>query len=209
MGFFKKLFTGIGFAAGFLFFGCLSVIVYASRGRHKPCHRRSSFWDTLTRYMIFAWIYDGVKKSREQVGRRYYRRPVRPAHPAQAGESSVSGRTLCGCVSGEADFIGGGQRPSLHRGCRGHRHELCDSMEQHPAGTPTAVAPLCGAGRRKTLRLLQRKPLQHRKWTDDRGTVSGQTGTSRFEDLVLKWPLNHSHQGIKPETRLLWQMLIF
>ena len=24
--------------------------------------------------MIFAWIYDGVKKSREQVGRRYYRR---------------------------------------------------------------------------------------------------------------------------------------
>ena len=49
MGFFKKLFTGIGFAAGFLFFGCLSVIVYASRGRHKPCHRRSSFWNTLER----------------------------------------------------------------------------------------------------------------------------------------------------------------
>lgn len=24
--------------------------------------------------MIFAWIYDGVKKSQEQVGRRYYRR---------------------------------------------------------------------------------------------------------------------------------------
>ena len=42
MGFFKKLFTGIGFAAGFLFFGCLSVIVYAFRGRHKPRHRRSS-----------------------------------------------------------------------------------------------------------------------------------------------------------------------
>ena len=52
-GFFKKLFTGIGFAAGFLFFGCLSVIVYASRGRHKPCHRRSSFWNTLERYLIF------------------------------------------------------------------------------------------------------------------------------------------------------------
>ena len=51
MGFFKKLFTGIGFAAGFLFFGCLSVIVYASRGRHKPCHRRSSFWNTLERYL--------------------------------------------------------------------------------------------------------------------------------------------------------------
>ena len=53
MGFFKKLFTGIGFAAGFLFFGCLSVIVYASRGRHKPCHRRSSFWNTLERYLFF------------------------------------------------------------------------------------------------------------------------------------------------------------
>lgn len=82
MGFFKKLFTGIGFAAGFLFFGCLSVIVYASRGRHKPCHRRSSFWDTLTRYMIFAWIYDGVKKSREQVGRRYYRRTGNEFRPS-------------------------------------------------------------------------------------------------------------------------------
>lgn len=53
MGFFKKLFTGIGFAAGFLFFGCLSVIVYASRGRHKPRHRHSSFWNTLERYLIF------------------------------------------------------------------------------------------------------------------------------------------------------------
>ena len=34
-GFFKKLFTGIGFAAGFLFFGCLSVIVYSCR-RETP-----------------------------------------------------------------------------------------------------------------------------------------------------------------------------
>lgn len=82
MGFFKKLFTGIGFAAGFLFFGCLSVIVYAFRGRHKPCHRRNSFWNTLTRYMIFAWIYDGVKKSREQVGRRYYRRTGNEFRPS-------------------------------------------------------------------------------------------------------------------------------
>lgn len=82
MGFFKKLFTGIGFAAGFLFFGCLSVIVYVSRGRHKSCHRRNSFWDTLTRYMIFAWIYDGVKKSREQVGRRYYRRTGNEFRPS-------------------------------------------------------------------------------------------------------------------------------
>lgn len=53
MGFFKKLFTGIGFAAGFLFYGCLSMILYASRGRHKPRHRRSSFWNTLERYLIF------------------------------------------------------------------------------------------------------------------------------------------------------------
>ena len=68
---------------------------------------------------------------------------------------------------------------------------------------------ICGAGRRKALRLLQREPLQHRKRTDGRGVVSGQTGTSRLEDLVLKWPLNHSHQGIKPEPRLRWQMLIF
>ena len=102
------------------------------------------------------------------------------------GKSPVSGRTLCGCVSGGADFIRGGQRPGLHRGCRGHRQELCDSMEQHPAGTSTAAAPLCGTGRRKALRLLQRGPLQYRKRTDDRGAVSGQAGTSRFKDLVLK-----------------------
>lgn len=79
----------------------------------------------------------------------------------------------CGCVSGGADFIGGGQRPGLHRGCRGHRHELCDSVEQHPAGASAAAAPLCGTGRRKALRLLQRGPLQHRKRTNDRGAVSG------------------------------------
>ena len=102
------------------------------------------------------------------------------------GLLSVSGRTLCGCVSGGADFIGGGQRPGLHRGCRGHRHELCDPVEQHPAGTPTAAAPLCGTGRRKALRLLQRGSLQYRKRTNDRGAVSGQAGTSRFKDLVLK-----------------------
>ena len=74
MGFFKKLFTGIGFAAGFLFFGCLSVIVYASRGRHKPYHRRSSFWNTLERYLIFSWICDGVRSSRKRAEKSYYRR---------------------------------------------------------------------------------------------------------------------------------------
>ena len=63
MGFFKKLFTGIGFAAGFLFFGCLSVIVYASRGRHKPCHRRSSFWNTLERYLIVCAAAGNERKS--------------------------------------------------------------------------------------------------------------------------------------------------
>ena len=74
MSFFKKLFTGIGFAAGFLFFGCLSVIVYASRGRHKPCHRRSSFWNTLERYLIFSWICDGVRSSRKRAEKSYYQR---------------------------------------------------------------------------------------------------------------------------------------
>ena len=74
MGFFKKLFTGIGFAPGFLFFGCLSVIVYASRGRHKPCHRRSSFWNTLERYLIFSWICDGVRSSRKRAEKSYYQR---------------------------------------------------------------------------------------------------------------------------------------
>ena len=74
MVFFKKLFTGIGFAAGFLFFGCLSVIVYASRGRHKPCHRRSSFWNTLERYLIFSWICEGVRSSRKRAETSYYQR---------------------------------------------------------------------------------------------------------------------------------------
>ena len=74
MGFFKKLFTGIGFAAGFLFFGCLSVIVYASRGRHKPCHRCSSFWNTLERYLIFSWICEGVRSSRKRAETSYYQR---------------------------------------------------------------------------------------------------------------------------------------
>ena len=74
MGFFKKLFTGIGFAAGFLFFRCLSVIVYASRGRHKPCHRRSSFWNTLERYLIFSWICEGVRSSRKRAETSYYQR---------------------------------------------------------------------------------------------------------------------------------------
>ena len=74
MGFFKKLFTGIGVAAGFLFYGCLSMILYASRGRHKPCHRRSSFWNTLERYLIFSWICEGVRSSRKRAETSYYQR---------------------------------------------------------------------------------------------------------------------------------------
>ncbi len=74
MGFFKKLFTGIGFAAGFLFYGCLSMILYASRGRHKPRHRRSSFWNTLERYLIFSWICEGVRSSRKRAETFYYQR---------------------------------------------------------------------------------------------------------------------------------------
>ena len=77
MNFWKKLFAGMGFVCGFLVFEAMSLAYHNSSRRHKNrkgrC-RRNSFWDTLTRYMIFAWIYDGVKKSREQVGRRYYRR---------------------------------------------------------------------------------------------------------------------------------------
>lgn len=80
MGFFKKLFTGIGFAAGFLFFGCLSVIVYASRGRHKPCHRRSSFWNTLERYLIFR---ESVKVCAAAGNER--RRPIISAPAAISG----------------------------------------------------------------------------------------------------------------------------
>ena len=74
MGLFKKLFTGIGCAAGFLFYGCLSMILYASRGRHKPCHRRSNFWNTLERYLIFSWICDGVRSSRKRAEKSYYQR---------------------------------------------------------------------------------------------------------------------------------------
>lgn len=77
MNFWKKLFADMGFVCGFLVFETMSLAYHNSSRRHKNrkgrC-RRNSFWNTLTRYMIFAWIYDGVKKSREQVGRRYYRR---------------------------------------------------------------------------------------------------------------------------------------
>ena len=77
MNFWKKLFAGMGFVCGFLVFETMSLAYHNSRRRHKNHkgrYRCNSFWDTLTRYMIFAWIYDGVKKSREQVGKRYYRR---------------------------------------------------------------------------------------------------------------------------------------
>ena len=100
MGFFKKLFTGIGFAAGFLFYGCLSVILYASRGRHKPRHRRSGFWKTMERYLIFSWIWDGVLRSRKRAETSYYRRtgcdfwqartqprPTRVKNPATAAKT--------------------------------------------------------------------------------------------------------------------------
>ena len=85
MNFWKKLFAGMGFVCGFLVFEAMSLAYHNSSRRHKNrkgrC-RRSSFWDTLTRYMIFAWIYDGVKKSREQVGRRYYRRTGNAFRPS-------------------------------------------------------------------------------------------------------------------------------
>lgn len=85
MNFWKKLFAGMGFVCGFLVFETMSLAYHNSSRRHKNCKgrcRRNSFWDTLTRYMIFAWIYDGVKKSREQVGRRYYRRTGNEFRPS-------------------------------------------------------------------------------------------------------------------------------
>ena len=50
------------------------MILYASRGRHKPRHRRSSFWNTLERYLIFSWIWDGVRSSRKRAEKSYYQR---------------------------------------------------------------------------------------------------------------------------------------
>ena len=85
MNFWKKLFAGMGFVCGFLVFEAMSLAYHNSRRRHKNrkgrCWR-NSFWNTLTRYMIFAWIYNGVKKSREQVGRRYYRRTGNEFRPS-------------------------------------------------------------------------------------------------------------------------------
>lgn len=85
MNFWKKLFAGMGFVCGFLVFETMSLAYHNSSRRHKNrkgrC-RHNSFWNTLTRYMIFAWIYDGVKKSREQVGRRYYRRTGNEFRPS-------------------------------------------------------------------------------------------------------------------------------
>ena len=64
---------------------------------------------------------------------------------------------------------------------------LPPDREQGERGSrAAATAPLCGTGGRKALRLLQRGTLQHRKRTNDRGVVSGETGASRFKDLVLK-----------------------
>lgn len=104
MGFFKKLFTGIGFAAGFLFFGCLSVIVYASRGRHKPCHRRSSFWNTLERYLIFSWICDGVRSSRKRAEKSYYQRTGSDFWQTQ---TRVRPESVKNCSCGENTKAGG------------------------------------------------------------------------------------------------------
>lgn len=57
MNFWKKLFASMGFVCGFLVFETMSLAYHNSSRRHKNrkgrC-RRNSFWDTLTRYMIFA-----------------------------------------------------------------------------------------------------------------------------------------------------------
>lgn len=61
-----------------------------------------------TKERSFEVVHTGGRKSvvpDRCTGGGTERRPVRPAHPAQAGESPVSGRTLCGYVSGEPDFV--------------------------------------------------------------------------------------------------------
>ena len=58
MNFWKKLFAGMGVVCGFLVFETMSLAYHNSSRRHKNrkgCCRRNSFWDTFTRYMIFAW----------------------------------------------------------------------------------------------------------------------------------------------------------
>ena len=115
MGFFKKLFTGIGFAAGFLFFGCLSVIVYASRGRHKPRHRRSSFWNTLERYLIFSWICEGVCSSRKRAEKSYYQRTGSDFWQTQTRVRPENVKKCCSC--GENTKAGGKKaRAQVQRG---------------------------------------------------------------------------------------------
>ena len=77
------------------------MIVYASRGRHKPCHRRSSFWNTLERYLIFSWICDGVRSSRKRAETSYYQRTggdfwqmQTQARPASVKNSAPEVKTL-------------------------------------------------------------------------------------------------------------------
>ena len=144
MNFWKKLFAGMGFVCGFLVFETMSLAYHNSSRRHKNCKgrcRRNSFWDTLTRYMIFAWIYDGVKKSREQ---------------GADGTTAAPGTSF--------------DRPTIPA------QETIPLNLQKPPRKPQMQHSPKSSGR---LRL-------HRKRTDDRGAVSGQAGTSRFKDLVLK-----------------------
>ena len=137
MGFFKKLFTGIGFAAGFLFYGCLSMILYASRGRHKPCHRRSSFWNTLERYLIFSWICDGVRSSRKRAEKSYYQRTgsdfwqmQTQARPASVKNSAPEVKT---------------PRPEAKNTGTGAMRSVKPKRTEHPSAAQKASAAQSGA----------------------------------------------------------------
>ena len=143
MGFFKKLFTGIGFAAGFLFYGCLSVIVYASRGRHKPCHRRSSFWNTLERYLIFSWICEGVRSSRKRAETSYYQRTggdfwqmQTQARPASVKNSAPEVKT----PRPEAKNTGTGATRSV-KPKRTERPSAAQKASAAQSGAPNASVP--------------------------------------------------------------------
>ena len=137
MGFFKKLFTGIGFAAGFLFYGCLSMILYASRGRHKPCHRRSSFCNTLERYLIFSWICDGVRSSRKRAEKSYYQRTgsdfwqmQTQARPASVKNSAPEVKT---------------PRPEAKNTGTGAMRSVKPKRTEHPSAAQKASAAQSGA----------------------------------------------------------------
>lgn len=73
MHFFKKLFIGIGFFYGFLFFETLEWAHSISGTKTHSHHRCGGFWRTAQKYLIFRWIYDGLCMGRSRVAKKHYR----------------------------------------------------------------------------------------------------------------------------------------